>query len=144
MTIFFVTWFSPGYDIKGLGNLFVIFSVDIWLFFSVAISYMLRADIYFLHNTVKYIGCYLDSDLNEESVAFRVLKKINKKLNFLWRQSNYLKYSSRWLLCNALVQPHFEYGCTSWYPLLNKALKTKLQIAQSKCIRFCLELRPRS
>ena len=28
----------------------------------------------------------------------------------------------------------------SWYPLLSKALKTKLQIAQNKCIRFCLEL----
>ena len=76
-------------------------------------------------------------------MARRVLKKINTKLNFLWRQSNYLNYSSRRLLCNALIQPHFDYGCTSWYPLLSKALKTKLQIAQNKCIRFCLELPPR-
>ena len=47
------------------------------------------------------------------------------------------------MLCSALIQPHFDYGCTSWYPLLSKALKTKLQIAQNKCIRFCLELPPR-
>ena len=73
-------------------------------------------------------------------MACRVLKKINTKLNFLWSQSNY--YSSRRLLCNALIQLHFDYGFTSWFPLLSKALKTKLQIAQNKCIHFCLELLP--
>ena len=57
------------------------------------------------HNTVEYLGCYLDSNLNGESMARRVLKKINTKLNFLWRQSNYLNYSSKRLLCNALIQP---------------------------------------
>ena len=53
-----------------------------------------------------------------------------------------MNYLSRRLLCNALIQPHFDCGCTSWYPLLSNALKTKLQIAQNKCIRFCLELLP--
>ena len=33
-------------------------------------------------NTVEYLGCYLDSNLNGESIARRVLKKINTKLNF--------------------------------------------------------------
>ena len=75
-------------------------------------------------------------------MACRVLKKINTKLNFLWRQSNYLNYSSRRFLCNTHMQPHFDYECTSWYPLLSKALKTKLQMAQNKCIHFCLELPP--
>ena len=50
------------------------------------------------HNTVEYLKCYLDSNLNGESVACRVLKKINAKLNFLWSQSNYLNYWSRRLL----------------------------------------------
>ena len=35
------------------------------------------------HNAVEYIECYLDSDLNRESMACRVLKKINTKLNLL-------------------------------------------------------------
>ena len=95
------------------------------------------------HNTVEYLGCYLHSNLNRESKARRVLKNINTKLNFLSRQSNYLNYSSGKLLCNALTQPHFDYECTSWYSPLSKALKTKLQIAQNKCISFCLELPPR-
>ena len=80
------------------------------------------------YSTAEYLGCYLDSNLNKESMARRVLKKINIKLNFSWKQSNYLK------------QPHFDYGCTSWYPLLSKALKTELQIAQNKSICFYLEL----
>ena len=96
------------------------------------------------HNTLECLGCYLDSNLLGESMACRVLAKINIKLNFLWRHSNYLNYSSRRFLCNALVQLPFEYGCTSWYPVLSKILKTKLQIAQNKCICFYLELPPRS
>ena len=55
------------------------------------------------HSTVEYLGYYLDSNLNGELMACRVLKKINTKLNFLWRQSSYLNYSSRRLLCNALI-----------------------------------------
>ena len=33
------------------------------------------------HNTVKYSGWYLDSNLNRESMAHQVPKKIIKKLN---------------------------------------------------------------
>ena len=44
------------------------------------------------HKTVEYLGCCLDSDLNGESIAHRVLKKINTKLNLLLRQSNYFNY----------------------------------------------------
>ena len=58
-------------------------------------------------------------------------------------QSNCWNYLSRRLRCNALIQPHFDYGCTSWYPLLSKALKAKLKIGENKRIRFCLELPPR-
>ena len=54
-----------------------------------------------------------------------------------------MNYSAKRLLSNALTQPHFDYGCTSWYPLLSKVLKMKLQIAQNKCISLCLELPPR-
>ena len=93
-------------------------------------------------NTVEYLACYLNSSLSGELMARRVLKKINTKLNFSWKQSNYLSYSSRTLLCNALIQPHFDYGSISWYPVLSKALKTNFQIAKKKCIRFCLELLP--
>ena len=34
----------------------------------------------------------------------------------------------------------FDYACNAWYPNINKKLKTRLQAAQNKCIRFCLKL----
>ena len=46
----------------------------------------------------------------------------------------------RRLLCNALIQPFFDYACNAWYPGVNKNLKTRLQAAQNKYIRFCFEL----
>ena len=48
--------------------------------------------------------------------------------------------SLRRLLCNALIQPHFDYARTAWYPTLNKKLKNKIQTAQNKCVPFCLNL----
>ena len=49
----------------------------------------------------------------------------------------------RRLLCNALIQPHFDHGCSLWFPLLKTNLKLKHHKAQNKCIRFCLNLPPR-
>ena len=44
------------------------------------------------------------------------------------------------MLCNAIIQPHFDYVCSAWYHNLSEKLKKKVQIAQNKCIRFCLKL----
>ena len=43
-----------------------------------------------------------------------------------------------------MIQPFFDYACNAWYPNLNKNLKTRLQGAQNKCIRFCLKLGDRT
>jgi hypothetical protein len=44
------------------------------------------------------------------------------------------------MLCNTLIQPHFDFACSAWYPNLKKGLKKELQIPQNKCIRFYLFL----
>ena len=92
------------------------------------------------HSKVKYLGCILDETLSGDSMALGVLNKVNAKLKFLYRKNKFLTPSLRRLLCNALIQPHFDYACSAWYPNLNKAIKSKLQCAQNKCIRFCLQL----
>ena len=92
------------------------------------------------HSKVTYLGCILDETLSGESMALKVISKVNNRLRFLYRKNKFLTPSLRRLLCNALIQPHFDYACTSWYPSLNKNLKKKLQTAQNKCIRFCLFL----
>ena len=81
------------------------------------------------HPHVKYLGCILDSNFSGESMALHALTK----QSFL---STYL----RRLLCNAIIQPHFDFACLAWYPCLNNNFKKKIQVAQNKCIRFCLNL----
>ena len=73
------------------------------------------------------------------------MEKVTAKLlKLLYRQSRYLIPTYKRLLYNALIKPHFDYGCFSWFPFLKKSLKLILQKAQNKCIRFCLNLRSRS
>ena len=73
-------------------------------------------------------------------MATHVINKVNSRLRFLYRQNKFLDIPLRRLLCNAMIQPFFDYACNAWYPNLNKNLKTRLQAAQNKCIRFCLKL----
>ena len=86
----------------------------------------------------------LHETLPGESMASHVINKINSRLRFLYRQNRYLSIPLRRLLCNAMIQPFFDYASNAWYPNLNKKLKTRLQAAQNKCIRFCLKLNDRS
>ena len=72
-------------------------------------------------------------------MGMQVGTKVTSKLKFLYRKNSFLSKDSR-LLCNALIQPHFDYACAVWYPSLNKKYKNKLQVLQNKCIRFCLQL----
>ena len=54
--------------------------------------------------------------------------KVTAKLKFLYRKNRFLSNDSRRLLCNALIQPHFDYACEAWDPNLNKKYKNKLQV----------------
>ena len=75
--------------------------------------------------------------MSGEPMAYKTIKKINSRLNDLFRKKQFLTTSLRRLLCNALIQPHFDYA---WYPNLSKKLKNKIQTSQNKCVRFCLNL----
>ena len=82
----------------------------------------------------------MDKSLSGEVMALKVVNKINNRLNVLYKKNRYLTPCLKRLLCNALIQPHFDYACSTWYPNLNKKLKSKLQTVQNRCIRYCLQL----
>ena len=96
------------------------------------------------YEKVKYLACILDQSLSGESVTLNVIDKVNLRLKFLHRQNHFLTPPLRRLLCNALIQPLFDYACTAWFSNLSKRLKLRLQASQNKCIRFCLQLDKRS
>ena len=56
--------------------------------------------------------------LGGESMALNVVSKINTCLKFLYQKSKFLSPQLRRLLFNALIQPHFDYVCSVWYPNL--------------------------
>ena len=57
-----------------------------------------------------------------------------------WK-SRFLSQSLRRLFYNALIQTHYDYAYSAWYPNLNNRLKSKLQILQNKCISLLSEFR---
>ena len=70
--------------------------------------------------SVKYLGVMLDQELSGEAIANEVIKKVNARLKFLYRQGYFLTSSMRKTLCNSLIQCHFDYACSSWYSSLSK------------------------
>ena len=96
------------------------------------------------HSKVTYLGCILDEDLSGDSMATKVIGMINGRITFLYRKNKFLNSTLRRLLCNALIQPHFDYACSALYPNLTQNLNKKLQTTQNKCIRFYLQLGNRS
>ena len=62
------------------------------------------------------------------------------QLKFLYRNNNFPTPNLRRLLCNALIQPHFDYASAAWFPTLTEKMKKKIQVIQNKCIRFCPQL----
>ena len=87
-----------------------------------------------------YVFSCFNQTLSGESMAIHVINKINSSLRFLYRQNRYLSFPLCRLLCNAMIQPFFDYACNAWYLNINKKLKTRLQATQNKYIRLCLKL----
>ena len=77
-------------------------------------------------------------------MVMKVFKTVSVKVKFLHWQIKYLAPRLKIFLLNALIQSHFDYGCTSWFHLLSKSQKHRLHVAQNKCISLCLSLPPNS
>ena len=84
--------------------------------------------------------CMLDETMSGETMIRSAINKISNKLEFLYRKNRFSTPTLRGLLCNALIQPHFDYACSAWYPNLTKELQNRIQTSQNKYIRFSLKL----
>ena len=92
------------------------------------------------HSEVTYLGFALDKTMSGESITLKVINKINRKLKLICSKNRFLSPELRRMLCNAIIQPHFDYTCPAWYSNLTEKTKKIIQIRQNKCIRFCLRL----
>ena len=83
------------------------------------------------HKEINYLGCLFDEKSSGESMALRVIEKINW-LKLLWRKNWFLTPALRRLLCNALIEPHFV--SSAWYPNLQKKFSDKLRFARTNAL----------
>ena len=54
----------------------------------------------------------------------RMINKVSDKLRFLYRKNRLSLWYLKIPTCNAIIQPHLYYGCTSCYSDLNKKFGT--------------------
>ena len=80
------------------------------------------------HSKVTYLGCILDETMSGESIALKVINKINLRLKFLHRKNKFLTPVLCRLLCNAFIQPYFDCASSAWYPNLTQKMKNKIKI----------------
>ena len=64
--------------------------------------------------------------MSGESMALKIINKRNSRNKFLHRKNKFLTPALRRLLCNALIQTHFDYSSSAWYPNLAKKMKNKI------------------
>ena len=90
------------------------------------------------HLQVTYLGCVLDKKISCEPMKPKVTSKKNGKLKFLYRKNRYLTKELHRMLCNALIQLHFDYAYLAWYPNLNEKMKKKNILPTSKRVDQCI------
>ena len=73
---------------------------------------------------VTYFACALDENLSEETMALKVISKINYRIKFLCKKKNCGSFFRR-LLCHALIQRHFNHACSAWYPNINNSFSRR-------------------
>ena len=62
----------------------------------------------------------MDETISGEAMTLNVVHKINNELKFFYCENGFLTPALRCLLCNAQVQPPFDYACPACYPKLAK------------------------
>ena len=61
--------------------------------------------------------------MSGETMALKVVNKINAKLKFLYKKNKFLTPELRRMPCNVLIQPQIDYAYTTWYPDLTEETK---------------------
>ena len=64
--------------------------------------------------SVKYLGLTLDDQSTGEAIVNNIVKKVNGRLKFLYRQCNFLEEKLWKFICSAFIQCHIDYACSSW------------------------------
>ena len=90
-------------------------------------------------DSAKFLGIFLDEQLNFSSHINHITNKISKTLGVINKTRDIFPPNIRLMLYNSLILPYINYGITSWYgcPAYNR---NKIAILQRKAIRIIRNL----
>jgi hypothetical protein len=87
---------------------------------------------------LKYLGVYIDCNLNFDQHIDEVCRKLRRALGILRRAAPYVDQRTRITLYNTLLLPHFDYCSTVWGTGITQGNLSKLQKIQNCAMRIVL------
>ncbi|KAJ8969745.1 hypothetical protein NQ317_009579 [Molorchus minor] len=95
-------------------------------------------------NNIKYLGVYLDENLNFKKHVIYVMGKVSKKVGFLSRIAKPLSMHIKILLYNTIIAPHFEFCSVILFNINQNEMQTlqKIQNRAMRCILKCNRYTP--
>ena len=84
---------------------------------------------------VKFLGMWVDEDLNWNEHISKLKMRIRRNLNLLQTGSNLLDPHTKKILYYAQIYSHLSYGLIIWGNMINSIKMDSLQKLQNKCIR---------
>ena len=88
-------------------------------------------------NHIKYLGIYIDNNLNWAPHIQHINSKISKNLGILFRLCHFLTLNTLKQRYYSLIYPYFDYAIMSWGKTYPSRL-TKVQTKQNKCYICCI------
>ena len=84
----------------------------------------------------KFLGLWIDENLNWKEHVRRLLLKINSKKAMLCKGKNLLTTHAKKILYFAQIQSNLTYGLLIWGNMISSADKHKLEALQNKCVKL--------
>ena len=84
----------------------------------------------------KFLGVWLNSDLNWKKHVSMVLLKINRNKNLLKTSQNFLDSDCKKIIYYAHINSHVNYCLSTWGNMIPGELKNRVQNALDKCIKL--------
>ena len=85
-------------------------------------------------DNTKFLGLWIDKDLNWKTHFNKLLLKIKSKIILLYRGKNLLSIEARRQVYYAQIHSNLIYGLVIWGNMIDKTSLTKLEKLQKKCI----------
>ena len=85
-------------------------------------------------DTVKFLGIYIDHNLNFSHHIKYITNKIAKNIGILYKLRHYLPHTVLITLYQCLIQPYLLYGLESWYGTSQQNINSQF-VLQKKAVR---------